>query len=98
MAVNDGVQYPRDGGGGNGGGDPAISRVNFMLPEYYEGLDQDGSFRIPEGKEVRFYTLSQPDISKAFSPIITSRGKPAATRLSAYYRSLLKTKPVTSTQ
>src|SRR5690554_4237000 len=54
------------GGGGNGGGGPTTSTIIFELPEYYEGWDQEGSYPIPEEKEVRFYTLSQPDFDETF--------------------------------
>ena len=46
----------RGGGGGNGGGGggggSTTSTVIFKLPEYYEGVEEEGSFAIPEGKEV----------------------------------------------
>lgn len=49
-------------GGGGGGGGSTTSTVIFKLPEYYEGVEEEGSFAIPEGKEVRFYTSSNMDI------------------------------------
>ncbi len=49
-------------GGGGGGGGSTTSTVIFKLPEYYEGVEEEGSFAIPEGEEVRFYTSSNMDI------------------------------------
>lgn len=53
-------------GGGGGGGGSTTSTMTIKLPVYYEGLDQEGSFAIPEGKEVRFYIVSKPDIGEIF--------------------------------
>ena len=53
-------------GGGGGGGGSTTSTMTFKLPVYYEGLDQEGSFAIPGGKEVRFYIVSKPDIGEIF--------------------------------